>query len=61
MVLRIPSLLQLKDSLQDSVLIGGTVLNMESQYQTKELRDFGHLYGGFTSISGKKFSEILLK
>ena len=51
MVLRMSSLLQLKDSLQDSMLIGGTVLNMESQYQTKELRDFGHLYGGFARIS----------
>ena len=37
MVLRLSSLLQLKDSLQDSLLICGTVLNMESQYQTKEL------------------------
>ena len=52
MVLRMSSLLKLKDSLQDSILIGGTVFNMWSQYQTKELREFGHLYGGFAPISG---------
>ena len=61
MVLRMSSLLQLKDSLQDSMLIRGTVLNMESQYQIKELRDFGHFYGGFAPISGQNFSEILWK
>ena len=61
MALRMSSLLQLKDSLQDSMLIGGTVLNMESQYQTKELSDFGHRYGGFAPISGYIFSEILWK
>ena len=27
------------------MLIRGTVLNVENQYQTKELRDFGYLYG----------------
>ena len=52
MVLRMSSLLQLKDSIQDSMLIRGTVVNMESQYLTKKLRDFGHLYGGFAPISG---------
>ena len=48
MVLRISSLLQLKDSLQDSMLIGGIVLNMESQYQIKELREVI-----FTEVSHK--------
>ena len=61
MVLRISSFLKLKDSLQYIMLIRGTVLNMESQYQTKELRVFGHLYEGFVPISGYVFSEILWK
>ena len=51
MVLRMSSLLQLKDSLQDLLLIRGTVLNMENKYPKKALRDFGLLYGGFAQIS----------
>ena len=59
MVLRMSSLLQLKDSLQDSMLIRGTVLNMEIQYQTKELRDFGHFTEVLHQFLNKRFPKIL--
>ena len=52
MALRISLLLQLKDSLEDSMLIRGTVLDIENQYQTKELRGFHQLYGVLALIYG---------